>query len=434
MRKAGAGVLRHAPVRREDAGPPESAARVAGHPEARCLVFGTPPRRSSGRETVLVVTAGPRTSRWRKRRRDREFLGNRRRSPLRRRGRGDPPPSAAAGTAARRRVIVVAAGMEGRSPRWWGADRQAGHRRCPPASDTGRPSAASRRLLGCSTPAPPRSPWSTSTTVRRGSPRVGDQPAMSGLLYFDCFSGIAGDMAAAALLSLSGAEAALRKALRGLPLSGYAVQGGVGELRRRGRDAGPRQRVRTQAHGRRLPDIIALLRASSLPGEVRARAISCFERWGRRRRRSTASRSGRSTSTRSARSTRSSTSCPAVSCSSTSAPEGVLASSLPGGSGEPDRNTGNPRSGPATLELLGTRRGGSGGGRGAGDADGAALLRAFDVSFGRPPVMTVRGVGTGLGHREIRGGPTCCGSSPGTRCREPPGGTASSRSRRTSTT
>ncbi|HEY5190574.1 MAG TPA: nickel insertion protein, partial [Candidatus Deferrimicrobium sp.] len=46
---------------------------------------------------------------------------------------------------------------------------------------------------------------------------------MSGFLYFDCFSGIAGDMTAAALLSLSGAEKALRKALKGVPLSGYRL-------------------------------------------------------------------------------------------------------------------------------------------------------------------------------------------------------------------
>jgi hypothetical protein len=36
---------------------------------------------------------------------------------------------------------------------------------------------------------------------------------------------------------------------------------------------------------------------------------------------------------------------------------------------------------------------------------GAALLRAFEVSFERPPEMIVRGVGVGLGHREIPGRP-----------------------------
>ena len=46
---------------------------------------------------------------------------------------------------------------------------------------------------------------------------------MSRLLYFDCFSGIAGDMTCAALLSLTGAEKELRRALRGLPVRGYSI-------------------------------------------------------------------------------------------------------------------------------------------------------------------------------------------------------------------
>ena len=103
---------------------------------------------------------------------------------------------------------------------------------------------------------------------------------MSGLLYFDCFSGIAGDMTTAALLSLSGAEVALRKALKGVPLSGYrlAVERGTS-----GGVAGTRVNVnvsRGKTAARHLPDIVALLRASALPGDVRARAISCFERLG----------------------------------------------------------------------------------------------------------------------------------------------------------
>ena len=103
---------------------------------------------------------------------------------------------------------------------------------------------------------------------------------MSGLLYLDCFSGIAGDMTAAALLSLGGAEKELRKALKGVPLSGYrfgvekATSGGI---------AGTRVHVnvsRGKADVRHLAGVVALLRASSLPAEVRARAISCFERLG----------------------------------------------------------------------------------------------------------------------------------------------------------
>jgi uncharacterized protein (DUF111 family) len=103
---------------------------------------------------------------------------------------------------------------------------------------------------------------------------------VSGLLYFDCFSGIAGDMTTAALLSLSGAEKELRAALKGLPLSGYrfkaeqGISGGV---------AGTRVHVNVsgkQSHGRHLPDIVALLRAAVLPEEARNRAIRCFELLG----------------------------------------------------------------------------------------------------------------------------------------------------------
>jgi uncharacterized protein (TIGR00299 family) protein len=230
---------------------------------------------------------------------------------------------------------------------------------------------------------------------------------VSGLLYFDCFSGIAGDMTTAALLSLSGAEKALRKALKGVPLSGYRFQVEQGSS---GGVAGTRVHVNVsgrQAHGRHLPDIVSLLRASSLPGEVRARAISCFERLGE----AEAKVHGATVDQ--------------VHFHEVGAVDAIVdivsgcflfellgaprafCSSLPGGSGEAWSAHGKiPVPGPATLALLDGARWRFGEGEGElVTPTGASLLGAFDVSFERPPEMTVRGVGIGLGHRELPGRP-----------------------------
>ncbi|GAB4241680.1 MAG: nickel pincer cofactor biosynthesis protein LarC [Deltaproteobacteria bacterium] len=230
---------------------------------------------------------------------------------------------------------------------------------------------------------------------------------MSGILYFDCFSGIAGDMATAALLSLSGAEKDLRKALKGVPLSGYRL---VVERGTSGGVAGTRVRVnvsRGKPEARHLPDIVALLRASSLERGVRERAIRCFGHLAEAEAKVHGTTAG------------------AVHFHEVGAVDAIVdivsgcflfeflgaprsfCSSLPGGSGEAWSAHGKiPVPGPATLELL---RGAPWRfGEGEGERvtpTGAALLRAFDVSFGRPPEMTVRGVGIGLGHREIPGRP-----------------------------
>lgn len=228
---------------------------------------------------------------------------------------------------------------------------------------------------------------------------------MSGQLYFDCFTGIAGDMATAALLSLSGAEKELRKALKGVRLSGYRL---VVERGTSAGIAGTRVDVnvsRRNSAARHLPDIVSLLRASTLPADVRARAISCFERLGE------------------AEAHVHGTTPDRVHFHEVGAVDAIVdivsacflyehlgapkafCSALPGGSGVAWSAHGKiPVPGPATLELL--RDAPWRFGEGEGELvtpTGAALLRAFDVSFGRPPEMTVRGVGIGLGHREIPG-------------------------------
>ncbi len=230
---------------------------------------------------------------------------------------------------------------------------------------------------------------------------------MSGILYFDCFSGIAGDMATAALLSLTGAEKELRKALKGVPLSGYrlSVERGTSAGM-----AGVRVHVNVsgkKARARHLPDILALLRASSLPEGTLARAIRCFEALGE----AEAGVHG--------------TTADKVHFHEVGAVDAIVdivsgcflfelagapkahCSTLPGGSGEARSAHGKiPVPAPATLALL------TGApwrfGEGEGELvtpTGAALLRAFDAVFEPPPEMTVRGVGIGLGRRETPGRP-----------------------------
>jgi len=230
---------------------------------------------------------------------------------------------------------------------------------------------------------------------------------VTSLLYFDCFSGIAGDMTAAALLSISGAERELRKALKGLPLAGYrlAVEKGSSAG-----VSGTRVHVKVASgngRARHLPEIVSLLRASSLPSETASRAVRCFERLG------------------DAEAQVHGISPDKVHFHEVGAVDAIVdivsgcflfellgapkafCSSLPGGSGEAHSAHGKiPVPGPATLALLDGARWRFGEGEGElVTPTGAALLRAFDVSFERPPEMTVRGVGIGLGHRELPGRP-----------------------------
>ncbi len=230
---------------------------------------------------------------------------------------------------------------------------------------------------------------------------------MNRILYFDCFSGIAGDMTCAALLSLTGAEKELRKALRGLPVRGYRVF--VERVASAGM-AGTRFSVKLSAPGasaRNLPEIASLLKRSSLPEGARSRAIACFDLL--------ASAEAKVHGIRKEEVHFHEVGAVDAIVDIASAcflfeyigPASVYGSALPGGSGEAWSSHGKlPVPGPAALELLT----GAPWRIGEGDGEmvtptGAALLRAFEVSFERPPEMTVHGVGVGLGHREIPGRP-----------------------------
>jgi len=225
------------------------------------------------------------------------------------------------------------------------------------------------------------------------------------ILYFDCFSGIAGDMTCAALLALTGAEKELRRALRVIPVRGYSLS--VEKTLSAG-VAGTRVSVKLstrRSSSRRLPEIVSLLRRSKLPAGARDRAIACFERLAE------AEAKVHGTKKEKVHFHEVGATDAIVDIASAcflfeliGAPD-VFCSPLPGGSGEAWSSHGKiPVPGPATLALLT----GAPWRFGEGDGElvtptGAALLRAFDASFERPPAMVVRGVGIGVGHREIPG-------------------------------
>ncbi|MGE5189404.1 MAG: nickel pincer cofactor biosynthesis protein LarC [Gemmatimonadota bacterium] len=225
------------------------------------------------------------------------------------------------------------------------------------------------------------------------------------ILYFDCFSGIAGDMTVAALLSLTGAEKELRRALRGLPVRGYvlaverATSAGVAgvrvDVRLRSRKGGPRH----------LPEIVGLLRRSSLPETARDLAVACFDRLAGAEARVHGTTKGRVHFHEVGAVDAIVDIASACFLFDLSGASRAWCSALPGGSGTAFSSHGKiPVPGPATLELLTGARWSLG----TGDGElvtptGAALLRAFDASFEPPPEMVVRGVGIGIGHREVPG-------------------------------
>ncbi len=99
------------------------------------------------------------------------------------------------------------------------------------------------------------------------------------IAYFDCFSGVSGDMALGALLACGADEAAFRQALAGLSVPGYALN--IERVTRGGLAATDVDVVlleNEQGHGRHLPDIAALLERSTLSDAVRHKALAVFGR------------------------------------------------------------------------------------------------------------------------------------------------------------
>ncbi len=100
------------------------------------------------------------------------------------------------------------------------------------------------------------------------------------IAYFDCFSGISGDMILGAMLDLGMPRETLLEELKKLPVQGYRFQIG---RERRGAIGGTRVRIDIDGHqhARRYSDIEKLIRESSLDPAVRERSMAVFERLGK---------------------------------------------------------------------------------------------------------------------------------------------------------
>jgi len=99
------------------------------------------------------------------------------------------------------------------------------------------------------------------------------------IAYFDCFSGVSGDMALGALLACGADEAEFRERLGALNVPGYELE--IQRVTREGitaTDVDVRLLVGDQGHGRHLSDIASILEASPLPPRVRQNALAVFTR------------------------------------------------------------------------------------------------------------------------------------------------------------
>lgn len=101
--------------------------------------------------------------------------------------------------------------------------------------------------------------------------------------YFDCFSGVSGDMTLGALLACglsdAGLEAEFRRQMSGLHVPGYELK--IGRVVRQGITATDVDVVlleNEQGHGRHLSDIAALLEQSALSDIVRQKSLAVFTR------------------------------------------------------------------------------------------------------------------------------------------------------------
>ena len=98
---------------------------------------------------------------------------------------------------------------------------------------------------------------------------------MSNVIYFDCFSGISGDMILGALCDAGLDVAELRTMLETLPVSGWSIDA-TREMR--GWLSGTRMHVVApeQDSHRHLHDVVAIITASQLPPHVKTQAIAIF--------------------------------------------------------------------------------------------------------------------------------------------------------------
>jgi uncharacterized protein (TIGR00299 family) protein len=99
------------------------------------------------------------------------------------------------------------------------------------------------------------------------------------IAYFDCFSGISGDMTLGALLACGADEQQFRERLAGLDVPGYELS--IQPVTREGitaTDVDVKLLVDEQAYGRHLSDIAQILEHSRLSARVKTQALAVFTR------------------------------------------------------------------------------------------------------------------------------------------------------------
>lgn len=219
-------------------------------------------------------------------------------------------------------------------------------------------------------------------------------------LYFDCFSGVAGDMILGALLDAGASEDAVRDALDALPLEGFTLE--VRTVTRASLRATKADVVVTGEHSHRGPrEIDGLLRQAPLPDRVRDRAARVFDLLAA----AEASVHGIPTEEVHFHEVGAVDAIvDVVGCAAaleSLAPDRVVSSPVATGRGIVEAAHGPlPVPAPAVVELL---RGVPVEERGADELvtpTGAALLREAVAEFGPMPPMTIVAAGYGAGSRD----------------------------------
>jgi uncharacterized protein (TIGR00299 family) protein len=219
-------------------------------------------------------------------------------------------------------------------------------------------------------------------------------------LYFDCFSGAAGDMLLGALLDAGASAGDVDAAIASLGIPGVTLQ--VRDVRRGALRATKVDVVAPESAERRGPrEIEAILRAGPLPDEVRELALRTFDLLAK----AEAAVHGISPEEVHFHEVGAVDAIvDVVACAAALRSlrvERVVVSALPSGSGTAETEHGPvPVPAPAVLELL---KGAPIEGRGEHELvtpTGAALLRAVANEFGPIPPMTVWATGYGAGSRD----------------------------------
>lgn len=98
------------------------------------------------------------------------------------------------------------------------------------------------------------------------------------IAYFDCFSGVSGDMALGALIACGMDADGLRAELAGLNLPGWRLDAQPTSLNSIGATDVTVTQMEAPGHGRHLADIEAMLAAAELADRVRQKALAVFRR------------------------------------------------------------------------------------------------------------------------------------------------------------